>query len=375
MAARRLVARGGEAEDLLEDLGDALGRAVADVLGGLAGLLGLAARDHRGLAGGAQALLELVEALQRVVQLGLHGHDALVGRGGPGARGLGGLAGARELGAQELEPRAAVSATWRTSPSSARSVAARSSAAGARSRRSPVSRTVSPSRSTCAPTASRRSRPGVELGLERGGALVDGLEALDEPLRPPPRASRADATRSCCGALVVRLELAPGRGALLAGAGGVLAGRRGGLAGGGGGLTGAERLRLGAVRLPLGDLELATEAGDQLAQLLGVGTAGLLRALGERDGLVDRRAQRADVGQHGAGAAIDRGDALERVLGGGERLLGDAGVLARVRGARAARRASRATACERRRARRATRAAPRARPPRRGRRTSQAPRG
>ena len=60
-AARRLVARGGEPKDLLEDLGDALGRAVADVLGGLARLLGLAAGDDRGLAGGAQALLELLE--------------------------------------------------------------------------------------------------------------------------------------------------------------------------------------------------------------------------------------------------------------------------------------------------------------------------
>ena len=150
--------------------------------------------------------------------------------------------------------------------------------------------------------------------MQRGGALIDGLEALDEAL---PRAARlgADglellaerACARCCASSSRRVG-----GALLAGAGGVVAGGRGGLAGGGGDLTGAERLGLGAVRLALGDLELAAEAGDQVAQLLGVRAAALLRALGERDGLVDRRAQRADVGEHGAGAAIDRGDPLER---------------------------------------------------------------
>ena len=152
--------------------------------------------------------------------------------------------------------------------------------------------------------------------MQRGGALIDGGEALDEPL-PRPRRHAPASGRSICspssGALVAR-DLAAAGGALLAGTGGVLAGGRGGLAGGGSDLTGAERLGLGAVRLALGDLELAAEAGDQLAQLLGVGAAGLLRALGERDGLVDRRAQRADVREDGAGAAIDLRDALERVL-------------------------------------------------------------
>ena len=74
-------------------------------------------------------------------------------------------------------------------------------------------------------------------------------------------------------------------GALLAGARRVLAGGVRGLAGGRGGLTGAERLGLGAGGLAARDLELAAVAGDQLAQLLDLGAAALLRALGERERL------------------------------------------------------------------------------------------
>ena len=68
-------------------------------------------------------------------------------------------------------------------------------------------------------------------------------------------------------------------------------------------------------------------AGDQLAQLLGVGAAALLRALGERKRFVDEPAQRLDVGEHRARPAVDDGDPLLRVLRDLERLLGDAAVL------------------------------------------------
>ena len=260
------------------------------MLGGLAGLLGLAAGDDRGLAGGAQALLDLLEALEREVQLGLHGHDALVGRGGPGTRGLGGLAGARELGPQELEAaRGALGDVADLGQLGAQRGAALVGDAAV------VGKLLAGLENALAEAVDMRA-DGVDalaargqLGLERGGALIDGARGA-RPAPPPRRAPRRGTRRRAAGrcACVVRLELAPGGGALLAGAGGVLAGGRGGLAGGGGDLTGAERLGLGACGLAPGDLELAAEAGDQVAQLLGVGAAALLRALGERDRLVDQ---------------------------------------------------------------------------------------
>ncbi len=175
-----------------------------------------------------------------------------------------------------------------------------------------------------------------ELGLQRGRALIDGGEALDEPLPHRPRLGTGAGDRFT-GALDLFAEqrralaevrdLAAAGAALLAGLCGVLAGRRGGFAGGGSDLTGGKGFVLGAAGLAAGDLELAAEAGDQLAQLLGVGAAALLPALGERDRLVDEAAQRADVVEDGSGAAIDLRDPLQRVLRRREGLLGDAAVL------------------------------------------------
>ena len=205
-AARRLVARGGEAEDLLEDLGDALGRAVADVLGGLARLLGLAAGDDRGLAGGAEALLELFEALQRERQLGLHGDDPLVARRRDlGARGLGGLAGARELGAQELEAARGglghVADLAQLGPQ--RGGALLGGGGGLARLEHGLAEAVDVRAEGVEALAA-----GAELGLERGGALVDGGEALGEPL-PSARlggvgGAAADGARAARSRSVVR---------------------------------------------------------------------------------------------------------------------------------------------------------------------------
>ena len=67
-------------------------------------------------------------------------------------------------------------------------------------------------------------------------------------------------------------------------------------------------------------------AGDQLAQLLGVGAAAFL---GVEDALVTSLAQRLDVGQDGSGATVDDHDPVERFAREAVRLLGDAAVLGR----------------------------------------------
>ena len=63
------------------------------MLGGLAGLLGLAAGDDGGLAGGAEALLELLEALEREVSSACMASIRCSA-----------LAHAGQLGAQRVEP-------------------------------------------------------------------------------------------------------------------------------------------------------------------------------------------------------------------------------------------------------------------------------
>ena len=130
------------------------------MLGGLAGLLGLAAGDDRRLAGGAQALLELFDALERERQLGLHGDDPLVALVRRAAGGFGGLAGAGELRAQDVEAaRGRLGDVADVAELGAQRGGALSPARRSASTASPVSSTVVPSRSTCAPTASSRSRP------------------------------------------------------------------------------------------------------------------------------------------------------------------------------------------------------------------------
>ena len=85
-----------------------------------------------------------------------------------------------------------------------------------------------------------------------------------------------------------------GRRRLLACAAGVLARGRGGLLGGRGGLPGTEHLLAGALEAAAGDLQLAADAGDGAAQLVGLGTPGDARLLGaarEREAACGRRAR------------------------------------------------------------------------------------
>ena len=285
----------------------------------------------------------------------------------------------------------AFSAIARTSASSVRSSAPCASTAvlgGLRVARRRAS-TAWPSCSTEASSACRRSRP-VPISPRSAVALWSSSETSCASSLPVRRAAVAsvwadsaawaalrgglgqplDARAERAQALAAGLDLAADGGALLAGAAGVLAGGGGGLLGGRGGLAGAERLLAGALELAAGDLQLAGDARDGAAQLVGLGAAGDARLLGaarQRGGLVDAVAHAAHVGEHVGGAAIDLGDALGGVAGGGERL---AGLLAGAGDARRGRRRRR-----RRRPPRARPARPRpGRPRRAGRRSPGRPR-
>ena len=189
--------------------------------------------------------------------------------------------------------------------------------------------------------------PGAHLAAQGGGLVVELGDELRELLAGAPRGGRLglrglrrpgrrcaadsveplDARAERAHALAAGLDLAADGGALLAGAAGVLAG-------GGGGLAGRSRRPARAPSAssparsssPRATCELAADARDGAAQLVGLGAAGAARPPG-RCGRAWRprrrgRARARTSASTLAAAAVDLGDALGGVAGGGERLPG-----------------------------------------------------
>ena len=106
---------------------------------------------------------------------------------------------------------------------------------------------------------------------------------------------------------------------------GILAGGARGLVRGRGTLARDERLFGGLLELLAGDQQLAAQpghAGAQLVLLGAAGAGGLVRGARQARDLLDAIAVRLDLGEHGAGAAVDLREPLARRLRGAPRGVG-----------------------------------------------------
>ena len=237
---------GGQPEQLGEDLGDVVLGALPRGLRGLLGLLGLAAGDHGGLAGGGEAGLHLVEALEREGDLGAHRLEALGAgpgrsrwlaaasaamRSACGADGLdvgadrldagGGLLGDRadlgKLGAQlGAAPSAMARAAEACSPASAAAVERRSTAASIacrRSRPAPISL-----RSAVAFWSRSETSWASSLPVRRAAVASVWADSAAWAVVRERLAEALDAGAERDDALAAGLDLAADGGGLLAGA-------------------------------------------------------------------------------------------------------------------------------------------------------------